>query len=85
LEVVSYLFISAAFSQHSNELYTSSIWGPTCDGLDKICEEVVLPELYDGDWIVFKDMGAYTLAAGSCFNGMPKPKLYYVAELNLTG
>ncbi|KAF6037130.1 hypothetical protein EB796_004538 [Bugula neritina] len=74
-----------SFSQHSDELYASSIWGPTCDGLDKICEEVVLPELYDGDWIVFKDMGAYTLAAGSCFNGMPKPKLYYVAELNLTG
>jgi len=31
-----------------------------------------------GDWILFRDMGAYTMAAASCFNGMPKPKCYYI-------
>lgn len=65
--------------------FKSSIWGPTCDGLDKILEEVELPELEDGDWIYFKDMGSYTLAAGSCFNGIPKPRVYYIAEVNLPG
>lgn len=62
--------------------FQSSVWGPTCDGLDKILEDVLLPELQDGDWICFKDMGAYTLAAGSCFNGIPRPRVYYVAGVN---
>ena len=26
-----------------------------------------------GDWVYFRCMGAYTLAAGSTFNGMPRP------------
>lgn len=64
-------------------LFKSSIWGPTCDGLDRILEEVELPELEDGDWIYFQDMGSYTLAAGSCFNGIPRPRVYYVAQVNL--
>jgi len=31
-----------------------------------------------GDWIIFRDMGAYTMAAASCFNGMPKPNCCYI-------
>lgn len=60
--------------------YTSSIWGPTCDGLDCISEQCQLPELVTGDWIVFPDMGAYTMCAASTFNGMPKPRCYYVVH-----
>ncbi len=59
--------------------YSTSIWGPTCDGLDCIREQCMLPELSIGDWIVFQDMGAYTMCAASCFNGMPKPRTYYFA------
>jgi len=58
--------------------YTCSLWGPTCDGLDCIVKECRLPELVTGDWIVFNDMGAYTMSAASTFNGMPKPKCYHV-------
>jgi len=66
---------------HPGELqYTSSVWGPTCDGLDCVLESCLLPELFTGDWIVFRDMGAYTMAAASTFNGMPKPRCYYVAH-----
>ncbi|XP_067934271.1 ornithine decarboxylase-like [Watersipora subatra] len=71
--------------QRSAMVYSSSIWGPTCDGLDKIAEEIELPELNDGDWIYFNDMGAYTLAAGSSFNGMPRPRVYYIAKVHLSG
>eukprot|EP00918_Siedleckia_nematoides_P012640 GHVU01027679.1.p1 GENE.GHVU01027679.1~~GHVU01027679.1.p1 ORF type:complete len:468 (+),score=67.10 GHVU01027679.1:253-1656(+) len=60
-------------------LHTTSLWGPTCDGLDCIKNECLLPQLDIGDWIVFKDMGAYTMCAASNFNGMPKPRCYYVA------
>lgn len=62
--------------------YTSSIWGPTCDGLDCITEKTELPELYDGDWLVFKDMGAYTMSASTTFNGMAKPICYFVIHEN---
>lgn len=60
--------------------FTSSVWGPTCDGLDCIKQETLLPELDDGDWLTFKDMGAYTMCAASCFNGMPKPRCYYIMQ-----
>ncbi|XP_002131383.2 ornithine decarboxylase [Ciona intestinalis] len=59
-------------------LYSSSVWGPTCDGLDRICELVQLPQLDVGNWIVWEDMGAYTMAAGSSFNGFKTSKVYYV-------
>ncbi|XP_077990834.1 ornithine decarboxylase-like [Glandiceps talaboti] len=63
--------------------YSTSIWGPSCDGLDRIMENCLLPELDVGDWIVFEDMGAYTMCAASTFNGFPKPKCYYMATESL--
>jgi ornithine decarboxylase len=50
--------------------YEVSVWGPSCDGLDCITKSVMLPmEIDVGDWLYFQDMGAYTLCAGSQFNG----------------
>ncbi|XP_031474863.1 ornithine decarboxylase-like [Nymphaea colorata] len=49
--------------------YTSTVFGPTCDALDTVLSGVRLPELYVNDWVVFPNMGAYTAAAGSSFNG----------------
>lgn len=47
-----------------------SIWGPTCDGLDCIQKKCSLTHhLECGDWIAFKDCGAYTNAAATTFNG----------------
>ncbi|KAF3826347.1 hypothetical protein GH733_008872 [Mirounga leonina] len=58
--------------------YSTSIWGPTCDGLDRIVERCDLPEMHVGDWMVFENMGAYTVAAASTFNGFQRPTIYYV-------
>jgi len=58
--------------------YGSSLWGPTCDGLDCIVQSCPMPELQTGDWLLFHNMGAYTLSAASTFNGMPKPRLHHV-------
>lgn len=58
--------------------YSSSIWGPTCDGLDRIVERCDLPEMHVGDWMLFENMGAYTVAAASTFNGFQRPTIYYV-------
>lgn len=67
---------------YSNTLHKTSVWGPTCDGLDKICE-TLMPELDIGDWIYFDNMGAYTISASSSFNGFAKPvSYYYIREIN---
>ncbi|XP_063300600.1 antizyme inhibitor 2-like [Pelobates fuscus] len=58
-------------------IYSSSLWGPTCDGLDKIAEHLNLPELYVGDWLLFNNMGAYTVAASSTFNGFQQTQIHY--------
>ena len=62
--------------------FASSLWGPTCDGLDCIIKECALPELNTGDWLLFHNMGAYTMSAASTFNGMPKPRLYHIMHEN---
>lgn len=59
-------------------LYPCNIWGPTCDGLDRIVEHSTLPDLQVGDWLLFENMGAYTVAASSTFNGFQRPDIHYV-------
>lgn len=51
----------------------STIWGPTADSHDLIVKNILLPELYIGDWLVWKNMGAYTLSLANKFNGFPIP------------
>jgi ornithine decarboxylase len=61
-------------------LFKSSIWGPTCDGLDVVVKESYLPELHTGEFLAFKNMGAYTLSGAVAFNGIPLAKCIYVAS-----
>ncbi len=53
----------------------SVIAGPTCDSIDVLYENIVIPELEVGDVIQFDSMGAYTNASASNFNGFPKAKI----------
>jgi len=62
------------------KLYKSSIWGPTCDGLDVVVKECFLPELNTGEFMVFKNMGAYTISGAVAFNGIPLARCIYVAS-----
>jgi ornithine decarboxylase len=65
-------------ANRSLQSYTRSVlWGPTCDSMDLIRRDVFLPELDIGDWVVFSEMGAYTIAAASAFNGFKLPNLKY--------
>ena len=74
------MIIIAVFVQNNEEsgvtYYPSIIWGPTCAGIDKVCE-TSLPELKPGDWIVCIDKGAYTLSCCTTFNGFQRPKIHY--------
>jgi ornithine decarboxylase len=57
------------------ELLPSVLAGPTCDSIDVIAENVLLPELRAGDLIVGRAMGAYTWASASEFNFFPKARV----------
>lgn len=48
----------------------SAVFGPTCDGWDRIMHDVPMPLLRRGDWLQFPDFGAYRVALASGFNGI---------------
>jgi len=56
----------------SPERLPSVLAGPTCDSIDVIAENLMLPEMKAGDLIVGRAMGAYTWASASEFNFFPK-------------
>jgi ornithine decarboxylase len=56
-------------------LQRSVLAGPTCDSIDVIAEDALLPELEIGDLVVARQMGAYTLASASEFNSIPRPRV----------
>eukprot|EP00798_Chlamydomonas_sp_ICE-L_P029191 gene29191-31091_t len=60
--------------------YPSTLWGPTCDSADVIYKDQLLPQLRNGDWLLFPNAGAYTVAGACDFNGIEatKPKTFYV-------
>jgi len=58
--------------------FASVLAGPTCDSIDVINENVLLPELRIGDLIVGRTMGAYTWASASDFNFFPKARVVSV-------
>ncbi|KAJ8325145.1 Ornithine decarboxylase [Batrachochytrium dendrobatidis] len=71
-----YLFDSPEVSD-SMPQFSCSIWGPTCDSIDCIGRECLLPMMKIGDWLYFSNMGAYTMAAASAFNGFEKSTVLY--------
>ena len=59
-------------------LQPCSVWGPTCDSIDCVRELTHLPRgLEVGDWLVYENMGAYTICAASTFNGLRRSEVRY--------
>ena len=58
--------------RNSGARLPSVLAGPTCDSIDVIAENLMLPELHAGDLIIGRAMGAYTWASASEFNFFPK-------------
>ncbi len=56
----------------------SAVFGPTCDALDTISLSEPLPELELGDLVFSRNMGAYTHASSTHFNGFPPAKVVHV-------
>jgi ornithine decarboxylase len=58
--------------RQDGERLPSVLAGPTCDSIDVIAENLMLPRLQAGDLIVGRAMGAYTWASASEFNFFPR-------------
>jgi ornithine decarboxylase len=56
--------------------FPCTLFGPTCDGFDMLSDMLILPRLFVGDRLVFKDMGAYTASGCTTFNGFPLPRTF---------
>jgi ornithine decarboxylase len=68
------------------ELRECYVFGPTCDGLDTLSEnlyisnagKVKLPLLKEEDIVFARNMGAYTNASATHFNGYPPAKVIHI-------
>jgi len=66
-----------AFRRGTREL--SAVFGPTCDALDVISSAEELPRNLElGDLLYSENVGAYTTASATNFNGMPPAKVVAV-------
>jgi ornithine decarboxylase len=60
------------------EMQISAVFGPTCDAFDTITLSAELPELDIGDLVYSENMGAYTIASSTYFNGFPPAKVVHI-------
>ena len=57
-----------------------AVFGPTCDALDTISLAEQLPELDIGDHLYTENIGAYSAASSTHFNGFPPAKVVHVNQ-----
>jgi ornithine decarboxylase len=67
-----------AFKNGSKQI--SSVFGPTCDALDTISLAEELPDLKLGDLVYSENIGAYSHASSTFFNGFPPAKVVHINE-----
>ncbi|PTX91513.1 type III PLP-dependent enzyme [Opitutus sp. ER46] len=57
-----------------------SVFGPTCDALDVVSMAENLPDLQRGDFVYSENIGAYSHASSTYFNGFPPAKIVHVNQ-----
>jgi len=65
-----------AFKEGPTEL--CAVFGPTCDALDTLTQSEELPDLELGDLVYSENIGAYTHASSTFFNGFPPAKVIHL-------
>jgi len=60
------------------ETHISAVFGPTCDAFDTITLSAELPELEIGDLVYSENIGAYSHASSTCFNGFPPATVVHI-------
>lgn len=66
------------YNERDGTEYKSIVFGPTCDSMDTIDGDCLLPDLAIGEWVYSENMGAYTISSSSAnFNGFKPAQCYY--------
>jgi len=65
-----------AFQKGHTEICT--VFGQTCDGMDAITQSEELPDLDIDDLVYTEQIGAYSSASATWFNGFPPAKIVHV-------
>jgi ornithine decarboxylase len=65
-----------AFKKGKKEI--CAVFGQTCDGLDTISQSEQLPDLEIEDLVYSENIGAYSNASATWFNGFPPAKVVHV-------
>jgi len=55
-----------------------AVFGQTCDGLDTVSQAELLPDLEIGDLLYAENIGAYSNASATFFNGFPPAPVVHV-------
>lgn len=66
---------------NSTDVKPCVLAGPTCDSIDVIAENILLPEMEIGDLVIAEMMGAYTAATATGFNSLDKAKIIVLNEV----
>ena len=72
----SWVRIQQGVERRKRKRLPGTLFGRTCDSVDVIARCEQMEELEVGDWLWFSNMGAYTRATASEFNGFPKPDVF---------
>jgi ornithine decarboxylase len=67
-----------AFKRGPTEI--SAVFGQTCDGLDVLSQAEELPDLDIGELVYSDNIGAYSNASSTWFNGFPPAKVVHVTQ-----
>ncbi len=65
-----------AFKEGKKQI--SAVFGPTCDAFDTITLSAELPELDINDLVYSENIGAYSHASSTYFNGFPPAKVVHI-------
>lgn len=67
-----------AFKEGEKQI--AAVFGPTCDALDTITLSAELPELEIHDLVYAENIGAYSHASSTYFNGFPPAKIVHINQ-----
>jgi len=83
-------FVPSFFSPKKGRTKPSLVFGPTCDGIDAVAGgnpylpqllPARLPILKEDDFICTPNIGAYSIASATEFNGMPRAKIIHINKI----
>jgi ornithine decarboxylase len=73
--------VAKAEKHHGSSMHKYVLVGPTCDCVDVLYSDVVLPSTVDvGDTLIFENVGAYSNVLASSFNGFDVPSIVFLED-----